>query len=115
MNNMHDDKLKDLLFGTNVKAGENLKYRIMQQIETEKALSHKKVNSSRPLVGNTITILGVIYILIAIVGVSTFFTGGKEALNSISFLAPIILIASAGSIFWMISVFDERRRSKHKN
>ena len=115
MNNMQDDKLKNLLAGTSVKAGENLKYRIMQQIETEKALSHKKVKSSRPLVGNTITTLGVIYILIAIVGVSTFFTGGKEALSSVSFFAPAILIASTGSIFWMISVFDERRRSKHKN
>jgi Trk-type K+ transport system membrane component len=111
MNNMQDDKLKDLLAGTNVKAGENLKYRIMQQIETEKALSRKKVRSSRPLVGNTITTLGIIYILIAIVGTSAFFTGGKE----VSFFASSILIASAGSIFWMISVFDERRRSKHKN
>lgn len=115
MNNIQDDKLKDLLAGTNVKAGENLKYRIMKQIETEKALSHKKVKSTRPLVGNTITTLGIIYILIAIIGASAFFTGGKEALSSVSFFAPAILIASAGSIFWMISVFDERRRSKHIN
>lgn len=115
MNYLQDDKLKELLAGTDIKAGENLKFRVMQQIETETALLPKKVKSSRLLIGNTIISFGIIYILIVITGLSVFFTGGKEALESVTFFAPVIMIASAGSIFWMISTYDDRRRSKHKN
>ena len=64
---MQDDKIKDLLSGTKIKAGENLKFRIMQQIETENALSRKKVTNTRPILGNMLTIFGVMYLLIAIV------------------------------------------------
>lgn len=110
----NDDKIKELLKGTKLKAGENLKYRIMQQIETEASLSRKKVKSTRPLIGNMITILGVVYGLIILLGVTLFLSGGKDTLNSVAFIAPIILIASAGSLFWMISTYDDRRRSKQK-
>lgn len=111
---MQDDKIKELLSGTKMKAGESLKYRIMQQIETEKALAPKKNISARPVIKNMLTTFGVMYALIAIVGLAVYTTAGQSALSSTTFYIPVILISSVCSLFWMISVYDDRRRNKHK-
>lgn len=110
--NIPDSQLKEILAETKIKASENLKYRIMQQIETEKALSPQKVKNSIPLIGNMISIFGIMYALIALTGIGVYLTGGKNALESITFLLPVMLIASVCSIFWMISTYDDQRRSK---
>mgnify|MGYP001065181764 CR=1 FL=1 len=111
-----DAIIKELLSGTKMKAGENLKFRIMQQIETEAALSRKQKVSAQPVsvLKNMLSIFGVMYALIALVAVGTFLIGGKEALESITFFTPVIMIASVCGIFWMISAYDDRRRSKYK-
>lgn len=111
---MQDDKFRNLLSGTRIKASENLKFRIMQQIETEKALSREKKPDSRPLIGNMLSIFGIMYALIALVGLGVYFSGGKSALESVTFFIPVILIGSVCSMFWMISAYDDRRRSKQK-
>lgn len=110
--NTQDEQLKKILAGTKLKAGENLKYRIMRQIETEKALSPRKVKNSAPLVNNMLSVFGVMYALIAIVGIGVYLTGGISDLKSLTFLLPVLLIAFVCSIFWMISTYDDRRRSK---
>ncbi|MBF0761504.1 hypothetical protein IR148_10655 [Dysgonomonas mossii] len=114
--NMQDDKIRELLSGTRMKASDNLKYRIMHQIEAERALMHEKskVQSSSPFIGNMFAIFGVMYALIAIVALVVYFAAGKDALQSAMFFAPILLIASACGMFGFISVYDDRRRSKHK-
>lgn len=111
---MQDDKIRDLLSGTKIKAGENLKFRIMHQIQAEQALSRKKVKNTRPAIHNTMTMFGIMYVLIAIVGLIVYFSGGTDAIESVKFFAPVILIASACGIFLGISTFDDRRRSKHR-
>jgi len=111
---MQDDRIKELLSGTKIKAGENLKYRIMQQIETEKALVSKKKVTTRPVIKNMLTTFGVMYALIAIVGLAVYSASGQSGLSSATFLVPVILISSVCSMFWMISVYDDRRRSKRK-
>lgn len=72
--NTQDDKIRELLSGTKMKAGENLKYRIMHQIEAEKALTRQKNKavSSNPFIGNMIAIFGVMYALIAMVALGTY-------------------------------------------
>ena len=110
--NIKDDKFRDIFAGTKIHAGENLKYRIMQQIETEKALSPQKVKSSIPLIGNMLTVFGVMYALIAVIGIGIYMSEGKNVLESISFLLPVFLVILICSIFWMISVYDDRRRSR---
>jgi predicted lipid-binding transport protein (Tim44 family) len=113
--NMQDDKLKELLSGTKLKAGENLKYRIMQQIQTEQALQHKMQKTARPAVGNMLSIFGIMYALIALVGVGTYFmVGGENMLKSVAFFLPVILIASVCGVFWMITSYDDGRRSRQK-
>jgi len=112
--NIQDEKIKELLSGTKVNAGENLKFRIMQQIETEKALSRQRKPDTRPLISNMLSVFGIMYVLIALVGVGIYFTGGRSALESVAFFVPVILIASVCSMFWMISAYDDRRHSKQK-
>lgn len=111
---MQDDKLKELLSGTKMKAGENLKYRIMQQIQTEQALQQKARKVTRPAVGNMLSIFGIMYALIALVGVGTYFVVGESMLKSVAFFLPIILIASVCAMFWMISSYDDNRRNRQK-
>lgn len=113
--NPQDQKIKELFSGTKMRAGDNLKFRIMQQIETEKALVPKKSTSSRPIIKNMLTIFGAMYALIAVVGLFTYAKEGVNALSSISFFLPVILICCVCSMFWMISAYDDRRRSKGKS
>lgn len=110
--NAKNDKFRDIFAGTKIKAGENLKYRIMQQIETEKSLSPQKAKNSIPLISNMLSVFGIMYALIAATGIGVYLTGGKDAIESMTFLLPVMLIASICNIFWLISVYDDRRRSK---
>ncbi len=110
-----DQKIRDLFSGTKIKAEENLKFRIMQQIKTEEALIPKKNTSSRPIIKNMLTVFGIMYALIAVVGCFMYTKDGGNSLDSLSFLLPVILISSVCSMFWMISVYDDRRRNKQKS
>ncbi len=108
-----DEDLKKLFAGTGVKASDNLKYRIMQQIETEQALSRKKAKN-RPVIGSMLSIFGVMYALIALLGVGIYTTIGSSALMTSTFLIPVVLISSICGLYWLITVFDDRRRVKDK-
>lgn len=110
--NIKEDIFRDILAGTKIKAGENLKYRIMQQIETEKALSPQKIKNNAPLIGNMFSILGIMYAIIAMIGIGVYMTQGKSAMESMTILLPVALVVSICSVFWLISVYDDRRRSK---
>lgn len=111
-NKIQADKFRELLANTKVEAGDNLKFRIMQQIETEKALSPHKVKSSVPLLKNMLSIFGVMYALIAIVLLAVYVMYGKAALESFSLSLIVIAIASVCSVFGMLTLFDEKRRNK---
>jgi ABC-type polysaccharide/polyol phosphate export permease len=107
------DPLRTLLSGTKLKADVNLKYRIMQRIETERSLTGQPSGnkSIMPLMRTVLSVFGVMYALIAFVAAGVFFAGGERALASVSFFLPVLLIASVCGLFLMISVFDDRRRS----
>lgn len=112
-NMKRDDDLKKLLSGTKIKASENLKYRIMQQIETENALARKK-SKARPVLGSMFSIFGVMYALIAVVGIGIYTTIGSEALMTSTFFLPLIFISSVCGLYWLITVFDDRRKARGK-
>ena len=114
---MQDDKIQEILSLSKIKAGENLKYRIMQQIETESVLSTKreKVRNLKPLIGNTFLIFGLMYALVVVVALGVFVMGGIEALISLTFFVPVVMISLIFSMFWAISVYDDKRRYKHAN
>ena len=111
---IQDDKIKEILALSKIKAGENLKYRIMQQIETESVLSVKKSKGRNlmPLIGNSVIIMGIMHALVIMVAIGFYFMGGVESLNSFTFFMPVIMISLVCSMFWMISIYDDKRRFK---
>ena len=113
-NKNQDDKLREILSLSKIKAGENLKYRIMRQIETESALSAKKTKSRNltPLIRNTFVIFGVMYALIILAIIGVYLSEGIEAMKSLTFFTSIVMISLVCSMFWMISIFDDKRRFK---
>jgi len=115
--NIQDEKIKELLSGTKLKASDNLKYRIMQQIQTESALSKKKLKakSSESIWSNLIPVFGVMYLLIIGLGLGMYFTSGKEGLLSPTFFAVTIMIITICSAFLAITFYDNKRRLKQKD
>lgn len=114
--NKDDEILKELLSGTKLKASDNLKYRIMQQVETETALSRKKAksNGGESVLGNLLSVYGVVYALLFIIGGAFYFLYGKDSLLSSSFLSLAILIITVGSAFLAITFIDNRRQMHRK-
>lgn len=110
--NRKEDVLKQIIADSKLKASDNLKYRIMHQIEVEKTVFRDRKPDVRPFVANMFFVFGIMYLLIAIIGGLVYFGGGKEALSSIAFFIPAILIASVCGVFWVISIYDDRRMNK---
>ena len=114
---IQDDKIKEILSLSKVRAGENLKYRIMQQIETESVLSAKKAKNRNmmPLIGNSFITMGIMYALILMMAIGFYVMGGVNSLNSFTFFMPVIMISLVCSMFWLISIYDDKRRIKQEN
>ena len=111
-----DDDLRKLFAGTKVRASENLKYRIMQQIETESVLAGKKVASKNVVssIRGVVSVLGVMYVLMTIACVGIFLTGGFEALTTLEYFIPVIMISLVCCTFLLITVLDDKRHYKSK-
>ncbi len=118
-NNIHtDDKfIHQLMQSSKQQAPENLKYMIMQQIETEKSLIPQQTEKSRQaneLLNSFKTIFGTIYVLIAALIVVAFIMKGKDFLLSIEFFAVLSLIVLVATVFWLLAQVEYRVRRKHK-
>jgi len=115
-NIMQDDKLKDLFSSSAIKAGENLKYRIMQQIQTESALAkrekkEKKINNQIRII---LTLAIVMYALIAGVAGTVYFSMGRDALLTPEFIMIAVFITVITTVFGAISYFDTNLRVSKK-
>ena len=110
-----DKKIRELLSGTKMNASENLKFRIMHQIEAENALSRKKIKSAKPIISNTFIIFGVMYFFIALMALGLYLVSGTTTIfTSPIFYIAVILVGSACSMFWLISTYDDKRRSNQR-
>lgn len=110
-----DKILRDILSATKIEAGDNLKFRIMQQIETEKALSRRKSRSSFSVIRSMLSVFGTMYAIIAIIAGGLYTIYGKESLESSYIYWMAILVTFVCIMFWLFSVFDEKRRSGKHN
>ena len=112
--NKEDDDLRKLFAGTSIRAEENLKYRIMQQIETESVLVEKKAASKKAAssIRGALSVMGVMYALIFFVCISIFMTEGIESLTSFELFIPVIMIALVCGVYLIITVLDDKRRGK---
>ncbi len=107
--------IREMMQSAKTKAPENLKYRIMQQIETEKALTPPKENSRKES-GNVVkefgSIFGTMYGVLAVMIVVAYFLFGQEYLLTREFLGTTLLVASIFSLLWLITRIDSYLRKK---
>ena len=94
-NIVHDDEefIRGMMQEARMKAPENLKYRIMHQIETENALKPQQTPvrlSERKVLKDFVGIFGLMYAVLA------------------------ALIGGAFSFFWLMTRVDERLNDKRK-
>ena len=110
---VQDEKFRKLFLDTKIKAGENLKYRIIQQIETERVLLKEKgkIKNVIPLINHMKSVFGVMYALIAFISAGFCFFGEGNAQTS-SYFMLILLVVTISIFFLVISVLDESRRTE---
>lgn len=92
---------------------ENLSYRIMHQIETEKALSPTKPKTIKQRENSLIdfrNIFGLMYLILLLVGGYFYLQGGREALFTESFLWTGVTISSIFSLYFLIITIDDSRQ-----
>lgn len=117
--------IRKVIAESKLKASENLKFRIINQIETEEALKPKQVPGSNSIKKDSSNILkdfgylfGTMYIIIAIITLFFYITEGRESLFTVQYLGLVILAASIFSIFWMftrLDIYTRRKFSKKTN
>lgn len=112
---MEDDKLKNMLKESQVKAGEHFTRQVMHQIETVQALKPQKKKMPAYSPGNTFGVFGIMYGLILLPGGFFYLYTGSDPLESVTFLKYSGLIASVCGVFYLISVLDDSKRYRHKS
>lgn len=104
-----DDRFRKIIGDSQLTASENLKYRIMHQIETERALVPKTTKSEKPIIRSVISIICVMYLILMAITIGTYLIGGVDQLASSEFILTIIGIASISMVYTLITILDERR------
>ena len=114
-----DDALIRSLLQTNrQQAPANLKYRILQQIETEKAIISDKPlpqKASRNVMREFFTIFGIMYAALALLIGTAYLTGGYALIRSSQFIWTIILVAFIFSLIWFMIGLDAFLRERNRN
>ena len=107
--------IKSMMDEAKKEPSENLSYRIMHQIETEKVLAGNKKQLSKDK-GDVLidlrNIFGLMYLVLLIAGLFFYLQGGKEALLTETFLWTCVTISSVFSIFFLISTADNLLRKR---
>ena len=112
-----DEQIRKLLSSTKINASENLKYRIMRQIEAENSLVPKKgkpIKESGNVLKEMGSLFGTMYAVLAAMIAGVYFLFGKEFLLSPQFIGTVILIASVFSLLWLISRLDSYLKEKKR-
>ncbi len=110
-----EERVRILMQKTKEKAPDNLKHRIMHQIEAEEAVAPIKLNTSKES-GNVIrelgSIFGTMYAVLAGMIAAAYFIFGQEFLLSSEFIGASAFVAFVFSMLWLISQLDRRLRSR---
>ena len=113
-----DKEIRNMISFAKIKAPENMKYRIMHQIEYEEALSTEKelkssgfesINIFREL----LSIFGIMYAIIAVISIASYYLMGPEFYTSIEFWGAIILVSLISSLLWLILRLDTFLQEKN--
>ena len=107
--------IKSMMDEAKKEPSENLSYRIMHQIETERALTRKKKQVSKDkgdILIDLRNIFGLMYLVLLFAGLFYYLQGGKEALLADTFLWTCVTISSVFSLFFLISTADNLFRKR---
>lgn len=115
-NNIPEDELiRQMMRSAKQQAPENLQYRIMHQIEAEKAVTPQKVTEKKRAANSLRDfrpIFGTAYLLLFGLTLFTIIFGGEKALLSYQFILPAALIVIVSFSLWGITQLDARIRNK---
>lgn len=117
-----DEKIGKLISSAKMKAPENLKHRIMHQIEYESVLSGdkniKKKSANREngsVIRDLGSIFGSMYAVFAVIAIVSYYILGAEFYQSAEFWGVIALVAVIFSFFWLFTRIDAHVKEKeHK-
>lgn len=113
--NSDDEVIRRLMQSTQIKASDNLKFRIMHQIEIEAALSKKqesvKINQQHPL-KSFWSIFGVMYAIIALILGFAYFTKGSAYLLSKEIIGAVAFVSFVFACYWLMTKVEELYRRK---
>ena len=116
-----EEKIGQLISSAKMKAPENLKYRIMHQIEYESVLSgdkNNKKNSANRENGSVIrdlgSIFGSMYAVFAVIAIVSYYILGAEFYQSAEFWGSIALVAVVFSFFWLFTRIDAHVKEKEQ-
>ncbi len=110
-----DEAMRELMQGAKMKAPERLKYRVMHQLETEKAVApraKKMTEESGNVLRDLGTIFGTMYALLAGMAVVVYILYGKHFLLSTEFVGTTLLVVIVFSMLWLIAQLDRRVQAK---
>lgn len=120
-NNKHNEEesIKKMFESSKIKASEKLKYRIMHQIEAEKALTQKESQnkvltkeSTESVLKDFTSIFGIMYAVLAVIIATAYFLQGKEFMQSPQLWSSIIFVGFVFSLLWLISRLDANIKEK---
>ena len=110
-----EEMVRTLMQGAKETASENLKYRIMHQIEAENAVAPRKLKATKES-GNVIrelgSIFGTMYAVLAAMIAAAYFIFGQAFLLSSEFIGASIFVAFVFSMLWLISQLDRRIQAR---
>lgn len=119
--NKGDEKIGKLISSAKMKAPNNLKYRIMHQIEYENSLNpvySKSSKKARKENGSVLkdlgSIFGTMYAVIAFMTITAYLIKGTTFYMSAEFWAAIVFVGFVFSLFWLVSRLDVHLKSKRK-
>jgi hypothetical protein len=110
-----DEIIKQMIKSTKHQASENLKYRIMHQIEAEKVFTPQKAKPKKEttnVLRDFGSIFGWMYAVLAIIIGGAYIVGGQELLLSTQFVGTVLLVSFVFSLFWLITQLDAYLRKK---
>ena len=112
-----DAMIRQMMRESQMEAPENLRYRIMQQIETEAALTRQPQPAAKRDVNplrSFWSVFGVMYVVLALIAGVIYFTEGVEVLLSLPTVLSMVLVAGVFSVYWLMLWVEERLREKRK-
>lgn len=111
---MKEDKIKEFLKETEIKASELFQDRVMHQILMEEALRPKKLKPAPNAKQTVFGVFGGMFAMIVLSGLLFYFGMDQNLTDSMLFFKTVIVIAIVAAFFYLISVFDDAKMLKHK-